>query len=406
MNINFIKAPLIELDDKKFDLFLLFLAPLITSINGISIDLYTPSLPAIAQAFDTSAQIAKSSISVGMIGFAIGVFTLGTLSDRLGRRSMVLTGLILFILASLLAITATSIEIFMISRLVQGAGIATAAMLARAMLLDRFTGKKLYIAMLYTTIAFGIGPVVAPFIGGYLQHSFNWQANFVAYAVYGIINLAIVVLFMQETLQKHKRQTNSILSRLKSVFVTSQFNLFASACALCFSQFVIYNLVGVFIVEVKMGYSALTFGYTALIVGFGYFLGTIFSRLLARQYETKSILKLGLSIILLANVALFIVSLIDTQINLYLFVLIMAMITWGVGMVLPSYIAKTLEPFQKNAGTAASMHGAVVMLLGFVITGLISLLKIDSVMMMAVVALVLWLGQIVLLFIAKKKKLI
>ncbi|MCF6765550.1 MFS transporter [Thiotrichales bacterium 19S3-7] len=408
MNLSYLKSPLIQLDDKKFDLFLLFLAPLITSVNGIFIDLYTPSLPAIALAFNTTGQIAKLSISVGMIGFTIGVFTFGILSDRVGRRSMVLTGLALFVLASLIAITANSIEVFMASRLIQGAGVATAAMLARAMLLDRFSGKKLYIAMLYTTIAFGLGPVIAPFIGGYLQHIFSWQANFIAYAVYGGFNFIIVFIFMQETLAIENRRLNGhVFNRLKLVFTASQFNLFASACALCFSQFIIYNLVGVFIVEVKMGFNAVVFGYSALVVGFGYFLGTLFSRLLARQLHMQSILKIGLSIILIASLALFGISIFTNNINLYVFVLIMMLMTWGVGMILPSYIAKTLEPFKQNsAGTAASMHGAVVMLLGFVITSFISALRIDSIMMMAIVALSLWLGQIILLSVAKFKKLI
>lgn len=405
MFLTKLKTPIFYLRPTNFDLLLLFLAPLLTTMNGIAIDLYAPSLPNIASFFHISSDLAKFSISMGLIGFAFGVFTLGLLADYLGRRVMILSGLFIFILASILAVYSTNISVFMIARFFQGVGVATTSMLARAMLLDRFHGKKLYIVMLYTTIAWGLGPVIAPFIGGFLQHHFNWQANFIAYAIYGLFNLIIAFLFMQETLIK-KKHNSHILEKIKLIAFSKQFQIFVTLCGLSFCQFVIYNMVGVFIVERIMGYNAVIFGYSALFVGGGYFLGTLISRFLASFYSVKRIIYIGLLFIPIPALFLLGFLLAGFSVGLNLFAIIMSLVCLGVGMTLPSYIAKALEPFKAHAGTAVSLHGGFVMLINFIITSLITYLKVSSIFEMMVTILLIFIVQCILINIARIKRYI
>jgi len=393
-----VQHPIIILPARIKDSALLWVVLLITGLNGIAIDLYTPSLPAIATALHVSATVAKSSISVGLIGFAVGVLFFGSLSDRWGRRSMILFGLFVFVIASIMGASATNIYVFMASRLLQGAGVATAAMLARAMLLDHFTGKKLYTAMLYTSTAWGLGPVIAPFIGGYLQTSFGWHANFVLYAAYSLALFILALFFMPETLALHKRTRATLLSRFQMVFSNRQFVLFALLSAFCFIQFVLYSTAGAFIVEGQLGLSAITFGHTALLVGFGYFIGTMIGRLLLKTMTLPRVLCLGMGIILLANMSLFLMNYLYYM-SLWPLVIPIMLVTLGVGIILPIAIASALEPLRQHAGVAASMHGFVVMFLGFLLTGWISQFHIVSIAGIAWLVLAIWVAKAIFMWL-------
>jgi Bcr/CflA subfamily drug resistance transporter len=393
-----VQHPIIILPARIKNSALLWVVLLLTGLNGIAIDLYTPSLPAIATALHVSATVAKASISVGLIGFAVGVLFLGSLSDRWGRRSMILFGLLVFVIASIMGASATNIYVFMVSRLLQGAGVATAAMLARAMLLDHFTGKKLYTAMLYTTTAWGLGPVIAPYIGGYLQTSFGWHANFVLYAAYSLALFILALFFMPETLALHKRTRATLLSRFQRVFSNRQFVLFALLSAFCFIQFVLYSTVGAFIVEGQLGLSAITFGHTALLVGFGYFIGTMIGRLLLKTMTLPRVLCLGMGIILLANMSLFLMNHLYYM-SLWPLVIPIMLVTLGVGIIFPIAIASALEPLRQHAGVAASMHGFVVMFLGFLLTGLISQFHIVSIGGIAWLVLAIWVAKAIFMWL-------
>ncbi|MDF1797512.1 MAG: multidrug effflux MFS transporter [Coxiellaceae bacterium] len=381
---------------KRFDLILLLLAPLITLVNGIAIDLYTPSLPAIAHSFAISASLAKFTVSISMIGFGIGVFTFGGLSDNWGRRYIILAGLSLFMLASVLGMNATNIDTLLVARFLQGFGVAMAAMLARATLVDHFTGKQLQAAMLYTTIAWGLGPVIAPAIGGYIQQYFDWQANFILYTAVSAFVLLASVLFLNETLPSHKRNNQSPLTRYKAVLSNHQFQLFAAVCVLCFTGFVSYGIVGPFVVQTQLHYDPVTFGHTALMVGAGYLGSTLINRVLITRFKSSTIVNAGIGLIIVSGLLLW-YFVFSHNLTLVSFVTPFVILTAGVGLIFPNAITQCLAPFTTNAGSAACLHGGVVMTLGSITTGLVGLIPIHSLLPIALVVTGIAVGVTVLM---------
>lgn len=395
------KHPFINLKAQLSQRVLLALILLMTALNGVSIDLFTPSLPAIAHAMGVSATAAKASLSIGLFGFGLGVLTLGMASDRIGRRGLTLIGLLLFTIASVTAALSTNYDIFMFSRLIQGAGVAVAAMLSRAMVLDHFKGKQLNSAMLYTTIAWGLGPVIAPFIGGYLQQYFGWHMNFVFYAVYGIVSLLLAAVFLPETLKKANVVKAKYLHRIGYVFNRAQFLVSATMCAFGFTQYVLYSLVGPFLVEKTLGFSPVVFGHTALLTGLGYFMGALSGRYLQRWFNPRQLISIGLGVILLADMILFALGALF-PLSLWTIVAPMMLMIYGVGLLFSNAIAKTLEPFKTHAGAAVSLHGTTVIVLGGVFTSLIGHFAIHSVTSIAVIVAIATLGQIALMLISRR----
>lgn len=373
------------LSRQQLEIALLFLAPLITLVNGIAIDLYTPSLPAIAQLFSISISLSKFTVSISMIGFGIGVAIFGGLSDNLGRRPLILIGLTLFLLASLTGMCAQDITVLLAARFFQGMGVAMAAMLARAALLDVFTGKRLQAAMLYTTIAWGIGPVIAPAIGGYLEQYYSWRANFLFYAIFSAVILLISLFFLTETLKASpQKKAYKWRTRYKAVLMHQQFQRYALLCVLCFTGFVSYGIVGPFLIQTQLGHSPIAFGRSALLIGAAYFIGTLISRILLSRISMPQLLKLGNSLMLVGTLAMLISSQ-RAHFDTAAIVGPYTIMTIGIGLSFPSAITLCLAPFREHAGTAACLHGGVVMTFGCLTTGLISLIPTHSLMPLTII---------------------
>lgn len=373
---------------KRLDLVLLLLAPLITLVNGIAIDLYTPSLPAIAHQFAISASLAKFSVSISMIGFGLGVFLFGGLSDNWGRRYLILLGLVIFMLASLLGMSANNIETLLVARFSQGLGVAMASMLARAALLDHFKGKQLQTAMLYTTIAWGLGPVIAPAIGGYLQQYFNWQANFLLYAAFSGFVLMVCLFWLGETLPAHRRLSGHPLHRYKSIISNRQFQRYVLLCIVGFTGFVSYGIVGPFVIQSQLGYSPVTFGHTALLVGAGYLSGSLINRALIQHFRIQHIFYIGIGLFSISAAMLWSLDL-SGSLSLFSFVTPFVISTLAIGIILPNAITLCLTPFKEFAGSAACLHGGIIMTLGSITTGLIGLIPIHNLTPIAILVTVL-----------------
>lgn len=403
--VRYFHRPLVHIPERWVNIMLLLLAPLVTTVNGIAIDLYAPSLPAISSYFGVSSAAAKSSISIGLVGFGISVLFFGALSDRFGRRKLILAGLMLFVASSYLAEHAASFNVFMIARFIQGAGVACAAMLVRAALIDHFTGRQLYIAMLYTTMAWGAGPVIAPFVGGYLQNHYGWQSNFQAYTLYGLVNLVVVLLFLQETLHPSQRVAISALKRYWSIIKVRQFQVFVLFCAFCFIQFISFNLFAPFLVEQKMGLSAEVFGHCALWVGVGYLAGTILNRYVLKYMSVRYAFFVGIGISSIGTLALSVLAIMLPN-SLYALVAPIVVVTLGVGIAFPNAITQCLSVFKENAGSAASLHGGTVMMLGFLITMGLSQIQIVSPLQIASILATVIAMNIFLMLVAIHQKVV
>lgn len=184
--------------------FILLLGALV-AFGPLAIDLYLPALPAIGAGLGASAEAVQLSITVFLAGFSLGMLFYGPVSDRYGRRTVMLTGIALFVVASLACMLAASVEQLIGARFVQALGGGAASVLARAVVRDVYSPtdaiRKLSLMAMVTAIA----PLLAPVLGSYLLAGFGWRGTFAAVVAWGLLCLVVVWFQLPETLPAERR---------------------------------------------------------------------------------------------------------------------------------------------------------------------------------------------------------
>lgn len=174
---------------RRFDFKSILLACLVISIGQLSMGLVFPSLPWIAKDFDVSLEQAQLLVSVYLLGFGPSQFIYGPISDALGRKKVLLSGLLIAMLGLLMIIFFShSFTSMVLGRFLQGLGTGCCAVLARASTRDRFSGSDLPLAMSYIAMVASITPLIAPVIGGFINFHFGWSMVFIS--LLGYVSLA------------------------------------------------------------------------------------------------------------------------------------------------------------------------------------------------------------------------
>lgn len=335
---------------------LLILAPLLNFLSGINIDLYAPSLPALADYFDVSAMIVKNTITITLLGAAIGCLFFGILYDLMGRRRVILTVLSIYILTSFLALLCHNISELMLVRFIQGLMLAATSIASRILVLDNFQGHQYQIGILYTSVTYSVGPIIAPFIGGYLQYYFGWQANFIAYGVLGFCLWLLFAAFLNEAYVRE--QKFSVLSTLKiytNILRHKSFTVGVIVLGICNAEQLIYPMTGPFLIKNVLNQSAITYGNSALIMGIGYLIGTLLNRMLIRKYHLHHLTDVGFLILTLSTLCLFISSLIGYT-HLINIVVPVFFINLSQGFIFGNILGRCLKIFPRHASMASSMQ--------------------------------------------------
>jgi MFS transporter, DHA1 family, multidrug resistance protein len=177
----------------------------LTAFAPLSIDMYLPSLPTIARTFSVSTGAAQGTLAAFLAGLAIGQFFYGPASDRWGRRGPILAGTVLYIAATVVCALSTSIEMLTIARFVQAIGGSAGAVVARAMVRDRFNHRDSARMLSMLMLISGLAPVIAPLIGSALLTIAGWRASFWVIAAIGAIVLVAAALRLQESRSEETR---------------------------------------------------------------------------------------------------------------------------------------------------------------------------------------------------------
>lgn len=363
---KFLNQSIFQLEHKTYLKLLIILAPLLNFLSGVTFDLYTPSMPAIAMFYGTSATAVKNTVTATLLGFGVGSLVFGIMLDVFGRRRIILLGLLLYIIASFSALYCQTIEQLIFVRFIQGMAVSVMSVGARAIILDIFTGHQFTIALLYTSIAFGAGPIIAPFIGGILQYHFGWHANFLTYGIVGIIFLVIFAAYINESIpQRHTFSPRKIFSNycmllshpvfLAGIFIGGVSNI----------QMMFYATVGAFIVENILHHTAITFGNTALIVGCCYLTGALSNRIFIKKFHLHHLTRFGF-ILSIIGALLGIILAVIAPLNLITLLLPAMIICYSQGFIYPNVLARSLRIFPQHGGAAISTFACSIV----TITGL------------------------------------
>lgn len=338
--------------------YVIVMAPLLNSVSGIAIDLFAPSMPSIAREFAVSDDTIQASISVTLVAYALGQLFFGLLADGRGRLAALLPGLGIFVAGSLLAMVAKDIETFLIARALQGFAVGACQVCARALLVDNVKGERFFVAVVYLSLAWGLGPVLAPFIGGLVEQYVGWRWNFALYAAYSSV-LLLLSLRLRESLPVNQRKNlRQSLSGYLIILGNLRFVCATLALGASLSMFLIWNVIGPFIAQ-SLNKSPTWFGVTALAAGLAYLLGTLLNRLLIKRWSARALMLSGLCT---GALGIFAMLLTPMSIGLPALLLGVVLSNFGQGLLFSNVVAFTMTLYPDRAGATASLMGCGMMI--------------------------------------------
>jgi MFS transporter, DHA1 family, multidrug resistance protein len=334
---------------------------LLTAVGPLSVDMYLPSLPEIGRKLTASPAQVQLTISFYLVGFAVGQIVYGPLSDRHGRKPILLAALGLFSAAGLACAFAWSIELLIVARLFQALGGAGAVVLARAIVRDLYSEARAGREFSLMGAIMGLAPIIAPLIGSVLQVAFGWHAIFVALFAIGSAAVAVVWFLLPETLKRRAPEPVSLLSTVHVYRTFMKNGAFVSHLGIVTCSFMgLFAWISgaSFVLQDLYGLSALEFGVAFALGSAGYMLGTVLAAGIVSRIgidRTIGVGALGLAMGGLAMVAAVTLGL-TTAASL---VLPAAFYLLGLGLAMPQGFAGAMSPFAARAGAASSLVGFV-----------------------------------------------
>lgn len=369
--------------------FIIWMILLLFPLVGMSIDLIAPSLPAIAKDLHTSTSAAKNLISIYLISYAIGNLFIGFLSDVWGRQKFILGGLLIFAITSLLPVLYGDITVLYITRLFQGITLAAISVLGRAVFADILPTEKLTHYAPLMAMMWGIGPIIGPVIGGYLQFYFGWQACFIFYSAFGFLGFIALAVLLPETIPS--KQTFDLF-KIKDNFITLiTHKIFLGLIIImgaAYSLMIVFNTLAPFYIQTILGKSSIYFGHVALFMGLAYLIGTIICRRLLKSFAAESILISATIFVATITIIELVLSYIAHE-EIYALIIPSFLIFIGSGILYPVGMGKNLGLFRHMAGSASSVMSFVNFFFTSLVAMIIGFINIESAIPIAWMYLVL-----------------
>ncbi|MBL1092559.1 MULTISPECIES: multidrug effflux MFS transporter [Streptomyces] len=364
----------------------------LTAVPPLSMDMYLPALPQVTAALHSPAATVQLTLTTCLAGMALGQMIVGPMSDKWGRRRPLLAGMVVYVLATALCVIATSAELLIAFRLLQGLAGAAGIVIARAVVRDLYDGVAM--ARFFSTLMLisGVAPVVAPLIGGQILQVTDWRGVFVVLTAVGLALTLLVWRRLAETLPPARRHSGGIgeaLRTMRDLLADRVFSGYLLVGAFAFAALFAYISASPFVVQEIYGASPQVFSLLFGINSVGLVaVGQLNGKVLVGRVALDKVLGAGLTVIALAAAALLLMSsgvfghvgLAPTAAGL--FVLMAAM-----GLVMPSTNTLALLRTPHAAGSASALLGTSTFLLGSVASPLVGIAGERTAVPMALVQL-------------------
>ncbi len=332
----------------------------LTGLTALSIDMSLPALPTLTAVFETSPDRAALTLSMFLLGYSLSQLFYGPLSDRFGRRPLILIGLVLYILGSLGCAVSASIDQLILWRLVQGIGACAGPILARAVVRDLFERQRAAQILSYMTLVMALAPLLAPVAGGYLL-ILHWRVIFIVLTAIGAALLAATWLALAESLaQGNTRATRpgELLRNLRDFCRRRVCIGYALIVCFVFSGLFSYISGSPFVLIEVFGVPSDHFGYLFGLSAFPLMAGALLNGRLVRRTEPAGILRLAIALLLLAGASILVCATFGLG-GLAGIVGPMLIYMLGLGLAMPNAIAAAMEPVPHMAGFASSLIGCL-----------------------------------------------
>jgi len=374
-------------------------------ISAMSTDIYSPSLPDLSRYFSTSNDRVQLTISLNVLMLGVGQLILGPISDRYGRRPIILLSLTAFFILTLLATFSTTIEQLIAVRMLQGFMAAGYAVVALAIYRELFNEQQHIKATAITGTMVAISPAIAPIIGGYVHIHLGWQYNFY---IIGAATLLLVILTARLLPESYTPTTTVLkLTTLKKAYWRlishKAFLTYSAITGVGISIIYLFVTAAPFILIAVLGVPTQYYGYCQLIVVLSYFIGSFFAVRSVNHFSSWQILTAGLSFLAIGCLVMVMFILLNS-LSLQAVILSFSLMALGIGPAFAIAFPAAMRSVGDTvaAGMTASMLGAIQMIVAGLITLLLSVFYSDISSVIAYVMIVLIISILLLWLYARK----
>lgn len=335
----------------------------LTALGPLATDMYLPAMPAMAEALNTGPDQVQLTLSLYMAGFAMAQLFCGPISDRFGRRPVMIAGFSLFLAASLLCALAPSIEWLLAGRFLQAFGGAAGPVLGRAAVRDIYGPVEAGRVLSYMASTMAMAPALAPVVGAGLLLFFGWESVFLLLALYAAIMLLIMALLMPEPLPRDRRQSVAprvILANYRMLLTQRRFVGYTLVNASGFSGLFAFLSGSSFVLIEYMGLSPFQYGIGFILIVLGFFSGTLISGRYSHRLGRDRLLLLATLMCALAGTTMALLAIGGVH-RPWAVVGPHILFLFGFGIVMPQSMAGALAPNPQCAGSASSLFGFLQM---------------------------------------------
>ncbi|MGO1856618.1 MAG: multidrug effflux MFS transporter [Psychrobacter sp.] len=366
---------------------------LIIAVGPLSIDMYLPALPSMADDFGVSTAFIANSVPAYFVGLVIGQLFYGPLSDRVGRVKPLYIGMTLYVIASIVCATTNNEYVLFVGRTMQALGACVGSVVTRAAIRDRLTAKQTAKAFSIMILVMGLAPILAPSLGALFLRFFDWHSIFWFLAAFGMLNLLLTKLFFFETLTEENRKVRpvkEVLSQYIDLLKDPKFNYPAVGGGLLMGSMFVYISSASELIMDTYGVSATHFGWLFGMNAAGFVGLSQLNQWLTSRFRILSILRFGTMMQVTSSGMLFFVGIfLGSDVWLPVVLACIFFCISGLGLTQPNAAAIALA-FQKHrAGMASALQGSLMFSVGIFGGLLLNLFAVNPVLKVGMAMFVL-----------------
>ena len=331
----------------------------LVAFGPISTDMYLPSLPALVADFGSDVPTVQLTLSAFLVAFAVAMLAYGPLSDRFGRRPVLIGAITVYLVASVACALAPSIEWLIAARVLQAVGCCAGPVLGRAVVRDVYGRDRAATVLSYMGTAMALAPAIGPIAGGWLQVAYGWQATFWVLTAFSGLALVGVLLMLDETnvhRNPHATSLRGLLHSYRALLSHRGYLGYVATISACYSVIFCFISGSSFVLIEVVGMTADLYGMCFATMVIGYMSGTFLSGRIGRKVGIDRLILAGSAVSTAAGLAMAGFAWAG-EATVATIVLPQIVAMFGVGLVFPNCQAGAIGPFPTMAGAASALLG-------------------------------------------------
>lgn len=376
----------------------------VTATGSLALNIFVPSVPGLVAYFATDLATVQLALSLYLVGVAGGQLVYGSLSDRFGRRPVLLVGLVVYVVGGLVCALAPAIEALIAGRVLQALGACAGFVIGRAMVRDVYGRERAASALGYLTAAVSVVPAIAPAIGGTLEVWFGWRASFVLVVAVGVAVLAIAHARAHEThFDRQRGGSGDLLRSYVRLLFLPRFTGYAFNVALTSTAFFAFITGAPVIMANAMHYPPDAYGWYFIGISGAYMIGNAASGRFTMRIGLDRMAWSGTTLAFLSSLTLLALGL-GAELGPISLFAPMYVVAFGNGLSQPNATAAGISADPQRVGAASGLLGALQMGSGAVGTVLVGYFNDDTVLPVATVMAASSLAALLALAITRRSR--